>query len=72
MIFYDICAEKTSRSLSAVTAESITFCLLAGVCIGTAYINGGGGTFTVLVVGTVVCLAVDVDGFTSTSGVCAV
>lgn len=71
-MFYDICAEKAVRILSAVTAESITFCFLAGAGIGATYINGGGGTFTVLVVGTVVCLAVDVDGFTSTSGVCVV
>ena len=48
--------------ISAFAAESITFCITAAMCIITGYIDGSCGTFAVLIVGTVVCFAVDVNG----------
>ena len=35
----------------------------------TGNINGGSSTFTVFVVGAVVCFTVDIDGFASAAGV---
>ena len=58
--------------ISAFTAESITFCITAAMCIITGYIDGSCGTFAVLIVGTVVCFAVDVNGFTSTTGISSI
>ena len=58
--------------ISAFTAESITFCITAAMCIITGYIDGSSGTFAVLIVGTVVCFAVDVNGFTSTTGISSI
>lgn len=54
---------------SALAAESIALGITAAVGIVAGYIDGSSGTFAVLIVGTVVCLAVDVDGFTSTAGI---
>ena len=54
--------------ISAFAAESITFCITAAMCIITGYIDGSCGTFAVLIVGTVVCFAVNVNGFTSAAG----
>ena len=55
--------------MSAFTFKCGTFCIAAAVRVVTIYINGGGGTFAVLVVGAVVGFAVDVDGFTAAAGV---
>ena len=55
--------------ISAFAAESITFCITAAMRIGTGYIDGSCGAFAVLIVGAVVCFAVDVDRFTSASGI---
>ena len=58
--------------ISAFTAEGITFCITAAMCIITGYIDGSCGTFAVLIVGTVVCFAVDVNGFTPTAGISSI
>ena len=58
--------------ISAFTAESITFCITAAMCIVTGYIDGSCGAFAVLIVGAVVCFAVDVNGFTSTTGISSI
>lgn len=64
-----LCQINPGQALSTFTFKCIAFCIAAAVCIITGYINGGGGTFTMFVVGTVVCFAVDVDGFASASGI---
>ena len=58
--------------ISAFTAEGIAFCITAAMCIITGYIDGSCGTFAVLIVGTVVCFAVNVNGFTSAAGICSI
>ena len=52
--------------ISAFAVKSITFCITAAMSIGTGYIDGSCGAFAVLIVGTVVCFAVDVNGLTPT------
>ena len=42
------------------------------MCIITGYIDGSCGTFAVLIVGAVVCFAVDVNGLTPTAGICGI
>ena len=58
--------------ISAFAAESITFCITAAMCIVTGYIDGSCGAFAVLIVGAVVCFAVDVNGLTPTAGICGI
>ena len=58
--------------ISAFAAESITFCITAAMRIGTGYIDGSCGAFAVLIVGAVVCFAVDVNGLTPTAGICGI
>lgn len=58
--------------ISAFAAESITFCITAAMCIVTGYIDGSCGAFAVLIVGAVVCFAVDVNGLAPTAGICGI
>ena len=58
--------------ISAFAAESITFCITAAMSIVTGYVDGSCGAFAVLIVGTVVCFAVDVNGLTPTAGICGI
>ena len=48
---------------SALTGKGATFCFVAAIGTASRYINGGGGTFTFVVVGAFLCFAVDVDLF---------
>ena len=56
----------------ALTLEGAAFGLAALFCAASVYINGGGGTFTLVVVGTVVGFAVDLDGLTAAAAFGAV
>ena len=58
--------------ISAFAVKSITFCITAAMSIGTGYIDGSCGAFAVLIVGTVVCFAVDVNGLTPIAGICGI
>lgn len=58
--------------ISAFAVKSITFCITAAMSIVTGYIDGSCGAFAVLIVGTVVCFAVDVNGLTPIAGICGI
>ena len=52
---------------SAAALECVTFCIAGSFRIGTVYLNRGGSTFTVIIIGTVVGLAVNLDSFAAAS-----
>ena len=56
---------------TTMTLEGITFRVAGSFGVGAVYLNRRGGTFAVIVIGTVVSFAVDLDFFTSVA-VCKV
>ena len=56
---------------TTMTLEGITFRVAGSFGIGAVYLNRRGGTFAVIVIGTVVSFAVNLDFFTSVA-VCKV
>ena len=58
--------------MSALTLEGVTFCFRACFCTVSCHIDGGSSTFAVLVIGTVVGFAINLDGFASAMVVSAV
>jgi len=50
------------------TLECAAFCFLAVFSIFSAYLNGSRCTLAVVIVGTVMCLAVNLNSFASTTG----
>ena len=55
--------------ISAFAFECIAFCITATMGIISGYVDRSSSAFAVLIVGAVVCFAVDVDRFTSASGI---
>ena len=49
--------------------EGVTSCIGRGMCIGAVYLNGGCCTFAVIIIGTVVGFAVDLD-FVAATVIC--
>ena len=52
---------------SAAALEGITLSIAGCLCIGTIYLDRGSSTFAVIIIGTVVSFAVNLNLFTSTA-----